>query len=422
MRKTTLLKWCCLLGSVIGFQAFAASPADLVGQWKADIDTQIGLQKYVFTFTATNDTLAGKASVDANDQTREADLQEMKLDSDKLTFVEVLKIQDNDVRIVYTGKVGTNDISFHRAVGDIATEDFTATRVAPPVVTNAPPAVTNSPSANAAPEPRIGMGRGVVLGPDDKHVYANPPEGFDVVRSDIPHGKLEMMTYDSKTVGNPRKALVYTPAGYTTDVKYPVVYLLHGIGGDEEEWHTHGSPEVILDNLIADKKAVPMIVVFPNGRARPNDRAEGNIYGASPAFANFEFDLLNDLIPAVQAKYSVNTNRESRALAGLSMGGGQSLNFGLAHLDTFAWIGGFSCAPNTKTPEQLVPDPAKATAMLKLLWISGGDHDGLITYGQRTHAYLKKMNVPHIWQVDYGAHEFPVWKRDLYQFAQLIFH
>ena len=104
------------------------------------------------------------------------------------------------------------------------------------------------------------------------------------------------------------------------------------------------------------------------------------------------------------------------------MGGGQSLNFGLAHLDTFAWIGGFSSAPNTKPPEELVPDPAKPTQMLKLLWISGGDHDGLIYIGQRTHAYLKEKNVPHIWHVDSGGHDFNVWKNDLYLFSQLIFH
>src|SRR5207248_490968 len=143
---------------------------------------------------------------------------------------------------------------------------------------------------------------------------------------------------------------------------------------------------------IAEKKAVPMIVVLPNGRAQPNDRAEGNIMAAAPAFATFEQDLLTDLIPFIEAKYSVKTDRESRALAGLSMGGGQSLNFGLVHLDTFAWIGGFSCAPNTKPPEELAPDPAKLTHMLKLLWISGGDHDGLIYIGQRTHVYQKEKN------------------------------
>jgi enterochelin esterase-like enzyme len=200
-----------------------------------------------------------------------------------------------------------------------------------------------------------------------------------------------------------------------------VLYLLHGIGGDEEEWHRGGHPELILDNLIADKKAVPMIVVLPNGRAQPNDRAEGNVFAAAPAFEKFEQDLLKDLIPFIESKYSTKTDRESRALAGLSMGGGQSLNFGLDHLDTFAWIGGFSCAPNTKSPEQLVPDPAKATQMLKLLWISGGDRDGLLNIGQRTHAYLKEKNVPHIWHLDSGGHDFNVWKNDLYLFAQRLF-
>jgi enterochelin esterase-like enzyme len=97
------------------------------------------------------------------------------------------------------------------------------------------------------------------------------------------------------------------------------------------------------------------------------------------------------------------------------------LNFGLAHLDLFAWIGGFSSAPNTKMPEELVPDPAKAAAQLKLLWISCGDADGLIYISQRTHAFLKERNVPHIWHLDSGAHEFPVWRNDLYLFAQRIF-
>src|SRR5205814_8342515 len=128
-----------------------------------------------------------------------------------------------------------------------------------------------------------------------------------------------------------------------------------------------------------------------------NDRAEGDVFRSAPAFAAFEEDLLNDVIPAIEARYPVRAGREHRALAGLSMGGGQSLNFGLAHLDTFAWIGAFSTAPNTKPPEQLVPDPEKAARMLKLLWISCGDRDGLISFSQRTHAYLKEKNVPHLW-------------------------
>lgn len=118
-----------------------------------------------------------------------------------------------------------------------------------------------------------------------------------------------------------------------------MLYLLHGIGGDEAEWQRFATPDILLDNLIADGKAVPMIVVMPNGRARKNDRAEGNVFAASAAFANFERDLLDHVIPAIESRYRTCTDRENRALAGLSMGGGQSLNFGLSHLDTFAWIG-----------------------------------------------------------------------------------
>jgi enterochelin esterase-like enzyme len=141
----------------------------------------------------------------------------------------------------------------------------------------------------------------------------------------------------------------------------------------------------------------------------------------APAFGKFDQDLLGDLIPFIQAKYSVNTNRESRALAGLSMGGGQSLNFGLGNLDTFAWVGGFSSAPNTKPGAELVPDAGKATRQLKLLYLSCGNKDGLIRISQNVHAYLQEKNVPHVWHVDDHAHDFEHWKKALYHFSQLIF-
>jgi enterochelin esterase-like enzyme len=103
------------------------------------------------------------------------------------------------------------------------------------------------------------------------------------------------------------------------------------------------------------------------------------------------------------------------------MGGGQALDFGLTHLETFAYVGGFSSAPNTRMPEALVPDPERATKMLKLLWISGGAKDGLLTYSQRTHVYLKAHNVPHVYNVDPGAHDFVTWNNNLYLFAQQLF-
>lgn len=272
---------------------------------------------------------------------------------------------------------------------------------------------------NAQPGPPRGP---IVLAADDTAAFAPAPKGFDKIRENRMHGKLDSVFYMSKTVGNKRRMLVYTPPGYSTQKKYPVIYLLHGIGGDEKEWLTYGSPQVILDNLYAGNKLVPMIVILPNGRAMPNDRSEGNIFDPEKvkAFATFESDLLNDLIPFVEKNYPVLTGKENRAIAGLSMGGGQTLNFGLGNLNTFSWVGAFSSAPNTKKPEELVPD-VEAVKKLKLLWISCGDKDGLIDISQGVHRYLKKNNVPHIWHVESGKHDFDVWKNDLYLFSQLIF-
>ena len=266
-----------------------------------------------------------------------------------------------------------------------------------------------------------GFGGDITLGSDDVAAFPDPPAEVDAERQDIPHGQLEMVTYESKSVGTTRKMQVYTPPGYSKDKKYPVLYLLHGIGGDETEWQRFAKPNVVLDNLIADGKAEPMIIVMPNGRAQKNDRAEGNVFASAPAFAAFEQDLLNDVIPAIESRYSVESDREHRAIAGLSMGGGQSLNFGLAHLDTFAWVGGFSSAPNTKPANELVPDPADAKAKLKLLFLSCGNKDGLIRVSQGVHAYLKENDIPHVWHVDGNAHDPTHWKNSLYYFAQRIF-
>lgn len=247
--------------------------------------------------------------------------------------------------------------------------------------------------------------------------------GFDVVRPDIPKGKVETISYPSKTVGVERKVTIYTPPGFSKSKKYPVLYLLHGIGGDEFEWLNGGKPQVILDNLSADNKIVPMIVVMPNGRAMKDDRATGNIFDKDKveAFSTFEKDLLNDLIPFIEKNYPALKTRESRAIAGLSMGGGQSLNFGLGNLEKFAWVGGFSSAPNTKLPQELVPDPEKTKQLLKLLFISCGASDGLINFSQRTHDYLVEKNIPHIYFIEPGNHDFKVWKNGLYMFSQLLF-
>lgn len=248
-------------------------------------------------------------------------------------------------------------------------------------------------------------------------------DGFDKERGNIVHGKVETISYPSKTVGNNRKVTVYTPPDFSEKKRYPVLYLLHGIGGDEHEWLRGGKPQVILDNLYADSKAVPMIVVMPNGRAMKDDRASGNIMAADKvqAFARFERDLIDDLVPFIEQKYPVISNAGNRAIAGLSMGGGQSLNFGLGNLDQFAWVGGFSSAPNTKPPRELLPDPGKAKRQLKLLFISCGAGDGLIGFSKRTHDYLEEKGVPHIYFIEPGGHDFKVWKNGLYMYAQLLF-
>ena len=249
------------------------------------------------------------------------------------------------------------------------------------------------------------------------------PFGFDQLNPAVPAGKVETVNYNSKTVGTVRKATIYTPPGFSKSKKYPVLYLLHGIGGDEKEWLNGGSPQIILDNLYAEGKLQPMVVVMPNGRAMKDDSAAGNIMALDKvqAFTDFEKDLLKDLIPFIEKKYNVYKDREHRAIAGLSMGGGQSLNFGLTNLDKFAWIGGFSSAPNTKKTEELVPNPEETKKKLKLLWISCGDNDWLLENSRRTHDYLFKNNVPHIYYLEPGVHDFKVWKNSLYMFSQLLF-
>jgi enterochelin esterase-like enzyme len=404
--KQRLLLFVLLSGPWLGFAS------DLSGTWKSEFDSQIGRQKYTYTLKQEGDKLSGKANSEVNDQKREAELSEGKIEGDKVSFVEILNFNGNDIRISYKGVVAKNEMKLTREVGTFAKEEIVLKREG-----------AEQPVAAAGQRGGRG-GRGffgpITLGPDDKAAFPNPPEGLDKAREDIEHGKLEMVEYDSQSVGNKRKALVYTPP-YSAEKKYPVLYLLHGIGGDENEWRRGGHPEIILDNLIAEKKAVPMIIVMPNGRAQPDDRPGTNAMATAPAFARFDKDLLGDLIPFIESKYSVKKDRESRALAGLSMGGGQSLNFGLANLDTFAWVGGFSSAPNTKPPAELVPDPEKAKQQLKLLWISCGNKDGLIRISQGVHAYLNEKGVPHIWHVDEHAHDFQHWKKALYNFSQLIF-
>lgn len=279
-------------------------------------------------------------------------------------------------------------------------------------------------SAASAQEPRIGMMPGMPKIECDFSPYTPAPEAFDKEQADIPHGTVAECVYPSKTVGVDRKATIYLPPNYSKDKKYPVLYLLHGIGGDHVEWLNGGTPQIIMDNLYAANKAVPMIIVMPNGRALKDDRAQGNIYGPEmvKGFEIFERDLIDDLIPYIQSNYSTYTDREHRAIAGLSMGGGQSLNFGLGNMDVFAYVGGFSSAPNTKQPEQLIPDVEKTKQENKLLWMVCGNKDGLMFNSSRLKAFCDKNGVPcTLIEYPEGYHDFVVWKYGLYNFTQLIF-
>jgi enterochelin esterase-like enzyme len=300
---------------------------------------------------------------------------------------------------------------------------------------------SGAPAPQAAA--RRAFGWPIELGPDDKPAFADPPAGFNVKRENIPHGELTAVPYDSKSLGTRRQMRVYTPPGYSTNHKYSVLILLHGIGGNDREWTKACHADNILDNLLAEGKIQPTVVVFPNGNssvtADAMDGFAGEGGGARGAGAPagdgagrgrggfeswetpFENDLLKDIIPYIESHYSVYTDREHRALAGLSMGGGQTLNIGLSHIETFAWIGGFSSAPNTKQPPSaLLPDPA-AARQLKLLWLACGNKDGLIRISQGVHNYLKENGVPHVWHVDGNAHDTTEWDNNLYLFSQRLF-
>ena len=245
------------------------------------------------------------------------------------------------------------------------------------------------------------------------------PEDFIQVRPDIPKGKLETITYNSKSIGVDRKAVVYTSPNYDPNQKYPVLYLMHGIGGNENNWTSFGA-NTILDNLIADKKAVPMIIVMPNGRATA-EPPSNNVMADFNYYADLEPDLLNDLMPYIESHYSVATDRDHQALNGFSMGGGQGLNFGINNIDKFAWVGGFSAAPNLQPANVLVPKIQQAKDKLSLLWIGCGDKDNLITGSWNLHQALDEAKIDHVWYLDSGVHEVPVWQNNLYLFAQMLF-
>jgi MYXO-CTERM domain-containing protein len=248
-----------------------------------------------------------------------------------------------------------------------------------------------------------------------------PPKGFDA-RNDIPHGKVEASLSYPTAQNGMQKVTIYTPPGYSTDQKYPVMYLHHGIGGNEVAWIGKGSNEGnadnVMDYLYSKSLAKPMIVVMPDGNTRTNGQAPANNAG----FETHGKVLINDLIPWVEQNYSAATDADSRAISGLSMGGGQTFNFGFANTDIFHYIGPYSAAPNTRPASQTITNVDTVKQNVKLIFIACGSADGLIGNSEGYHEFLDSKSIPHIWQIEQGGgHDKTVWNRSLYNFAQRIF-
>ena len=249
----------------------------------------------------------------------------------------------------------------------------------------------------------------------------SPPPATTSRAKTFPTARWRSSSTDSKTLGLRRMLRVYTPPGYSTARKYPVLYLHHGLGNTSTEWTQRARAPIIIDNLLAEKKVAPFIIVFPSGNATATraDEKQGDRTQASYGTPYHE-DLVKEIIPFVEAKYSVLADREHRAIAGMSMGGGQSLNIGLTNLDTFAWIAAVASAPNTRPPAELVPDPAPVKK-LKLLWLSVGNRDPLQRYNRDLHTYLQEKGVAHSWRLDTNGHDTAEMSSSLYHFAQKLF-
>jgi enterochelin esterase-like enzyme len=261
-------------------------------------------------------------------------------------------------------------------------------------------------------------------------VHVPGPPSLPWELNDVPHGEVHHHFYRSTAANDQRDFYVYTPPGYEPSAKktYPVLYLLHGYSDDASGWTAVGRANVILDNLIAQGKAKPMIVVMPLGygtmevirvgwggiSTHPEVREE--------SFRKFRDALLTEVMPKVESEYRVTTDRNSRAIAGLSMGGAESLRTGLNGLDKFAWIGAFSAGGMPDEFEKVFPGlDAKANQQIRLLWIACGTEDRLITPNRNLREWLKTKGVLHVDIETPGMHTWMVWRRNLAEFAALLF-
>jgi enterochelin esterase-like enzyme len=244
-------------------------------------------------------------------------------------------------------------------------------------------------------------------------------DGEFYAAKDVPHGEVRICWYHSKITAQARRAYVYTPPEYDANptVRYPVLYLQHGAGEDERGWHKQGKMSFIIDNLLAAKKARPMIIVMDRGYAmRPG--ATANSFGEV---------LIEEIIPTIDARYRTMADREHRAMAGLSMGGMQTLQSGLTHLDKFAWIGAFSAPMRNfdikSSYDGAFNDVAGFNQKVRLLWLGAGTEEQAIFNGLKSaHEALEKAGAKSVFIESPGtAHEWLTWRRALADFAPRLF-
>lgn len=253
-------------------------------------------------------------------------------------------------------------------------------------------------------------------------------------RADIAHGELHHHYYHSTAAGDNRDYFVYTPPGFDAKAKtkYPVLYLLHGFSDDASGWSIVGKSNLILDTLIAQGKAKPMIVVMPlgygeSGYASHNTRSFEDPELTQRNVEKFREALLTEVLPQVEHAYPVSADRKDRAIAGLSMGGAETLFTGLNNLDKFAWIGSFSMGGLTAGTagdnySRIFPAlNAKDAARIRLLWIACGTSDHLLPASQKFIAWLNTEGI-HATAIETpGAHQWMVWRRNLASFAPQLF-
>ena len=257
-------------------------------------------------------------------------------------------------------------------------------------------------------------------------VPGDPPEVWEA--QNVPHGQITHHFYKSGVIGDDRDYFVYTPPGYNSGRdKLPTMYLLHGFSDSADGWSVVGKANVILDNLIAAKKAKPMIIVMTLGYGVPDFVTRGNNFGdrdrTTKNFTLFRQALLEEVMPMVERDYRASKKQSDHAIAGLSMGGAETLFTGLNHPEKFGYIGAFSSGGlPADSPETFFANVnGNSTKAIKLIWMSCGTGDGLIGFQRGFANFLTNRNVQYKTNETSGGHEWPVWRRNLAEFSQMIF-